>query len=187
MIFTIWYKVYINSTHLLDISLVAQLVKLPCGSAGKESACNVGKLGSIPWLGRSPGEGKDYPFQYSGLENSMDCIVHGVANSWIRLSDFHFLDVTINLWDYSAFFSEKGSTICLWLWNLYPPIYNQIEGHDTEFLKHVPVRKEESMCTGVNSLCWRRQPVSLCSLFCKHTDHGNRNASRPPLTLWAAD
>ena len=44
----------------------------PCGSAGKESACNVGDLGWIPGLGRSPGEGKGYPFQYSGLENSMD-------------------------------------------------------------------------------------------------------------------
>ena len=52
----------------------------PCGSAGKESACNVGDLGSILRLGRSPGEGKGYPFQYSGLENSMDCIVHGVTN-----------------------------------------------------------------------------------------------------------
>ena len=46
---------------------------LPCGSAGKESTCNVGDLGSIPGLGRSPGEGKGYPLQYSGLENSMDC------------------------------------------------------------------------------------------------------------------
>ena len=46
----------------------------PCGSAGKESACNVGNLGSIPELGRSPGEGKGYPLQYSGLENSMECI-----------------------------------------------------------------------------------------------------------------
>ena len=51
------------------------------GSAGKKSACNVGDLGSIPELGRSPGEGKDYPLQYSGLENSMDCIVHGVTES----------------------------------------------------------------------------------------------------------
>ena len=42
----------------------------PCGSAGKESACNVGDLDSIPGLGRSPGEGKGYPLQYSGLENS---------------------------------------------------------------------------------------------------------------------
>jgi len=44
----------------------------PCGSAGKESACSVGDLDSIPGLGRSPGEGKGYPLQYSGLENSMD-------------------------------------------------------------------------------------------------------------------
>ena len=61
----------------------------PYGSAGKESACNAGDLGSIPGLGRSPGEGKGYPLQYSGLEKSMDYIVHGVAKSWIRLSDFH--------------------------------------------------------------------------------------------------
>ena len=54
-----------------------------CGSAGKESACNEGDLGSIPGLGRYPGEGEGYPLQYSGLETSMDCIVHGVAKSWI--------------------------------------------------------------------------------------------------------
>ena len=53
----------------------------PCGSAGKESACNAGGLGSISGLGRSPGEGKGYPLQDSGLENFMDCIVHGVAKS----------------------------------------------------------------------------------------------------------
>ena len=53
----------------------------------KESACHSGDLGSIPGLGRSSGEGKGYPLQYSGLENSMDCIVHGVAKSWTRLSD----------------------------------------------------------------------------------------------------
>ena len=53
----------------------------PCSSAGKESACNVGGLGLIPGLGRSTGEGKGYPLQYSGLENSMDCIVLGVEKS----------------------------------------------------------------------------------------------------------
>ena len=63
----------------------------PGGSAGKESACNVGDLDSIPELGRSPGEGKDYPLQYSGLENFMECIVHVVAKSQTRLSDFHTL------------------------------------------------------------------------------------------------
>jgi len=51
----------------------------PCGSAGKQSACNAGDLGLIPVLGRSLGEGKGYPLQYSGLENSMDCTVNGVA------------------------------------------------------------------------------------------------------------
>ena len=53
----------------------------PCGSAGKESTCNMGDLGSIPGLGRSLGEGKGYPLQYSGLEKSLDLIVHGVAES----------------------------------------------------------------------------------------------------------
>jgi len=52
-----------------------------CGSAGKESACFAGDLGSIPRMGRSPGEGKGCPLQYSVLENSMDCIVDGVAKS----------------------------------------------------------------------------------------------------------
>ena len=62
----------------------------PDSLAGKESACNAGDLGSISGLGRSPGEGKGYPLQYSGLENSMDYTVHGVAKSRTRLRDFHF-------------------------------------------------------------------------------------------------
>ena len=69
----------------------------PCDSAGKECACNMGDLGSIPGLERSPGEGKGYPLQYSGLEN----IVHGVTKSWTRLRDFHFLKVPIRV-----FFSD---------------------------------------------------------------------------------
>ena len=64
-------------------------LKVSWGSAGKESACNAGDLGLIPGLERSPGEGKGYPLQYSGLENSLDCIVHGVTKSWTQLSDFH--------------------------------------------------------------------------------------------------
>ena len=59
-------------------------------AGGKESACNARDLGSIPELGRSLGEGKGYPLQYSGLENSMDCIVYGVLKSQTGLSDFHF-------------------------------------------------------------------------------------------------
>ena len=59
-------------------------------SAGKESACNAGYLGSIPGLERSLGGGKAYPLQDSGLQKSMDCIVHGVTKSWTQRSDFHF-------------------------------------------------------------------------------------------------
>ena len=62
----------------------------PCGLAGKEFTCNAGDLDLIPGLGKSPGEVKGYPLQYSGLENSVDCIVHGVAKSQTRLDDFHF-------------------------------------------------------------------------------------------------
>ena len=62
----------------------------PGGSDGKESTCNVGDLGSVPGLGRSPGGGNSYPLQYSGLESSMDCIVHGVAKSRTWLSNFQF-------------------------------------------------------------------------------------------------
>ena len=72
---SILYEVY---THL----------GFPESTAGKESACNAGDLGSIPWLGRSAGEG--YLLQSSGLENSMDWIVHRVAKSQTWLRDFHF-------------------------------------------------------------------------------------------------
>ena len=62
----------------------------PGGSACKESTCSVEDLSLIPGFWRSPGEGKGYPLQYPGLKNSLDCIVHGVAKSRTRLSDFHF-------------------------------------------------------------------------------------------------
>ena len=62
----------------------------PGDSDSKESSCNAGDLGLIPGSGRSPGERIGYPLQYSGLENSMDCIVHGVTKSRTGLSDFHF-------------------------------------------------------------------------------------------------
>ena len=84
---------------------------MQCGSAGKESTCNAGDLGLIPGLGRSPGEGHGNPLQYSGLKNSMDCIVHGVAKSRTRLSDFHFHCLSHNIkllqyyWLYSLFYT----------------------------------------------------------------------------------
>ena len=75
---------------LLDRLLTLVFLDFRCGSAGKESTRSAGDLSSIPGLGRSPGEGTGYPthFRYSGLENFMDCIAHGVAKSRTGLSDF---------------------------------------------------------------------------------------------------
>ena len=73
---------YKGTNPITWASLVAQLIK--------KSTCNVGDLGLIPGLGRSPGEGNRYSLQYSGLENSMDYIVHGVEKSQTRLSNFYF-------------------------------------------------------------------------------------------------
>ena len=66
----------------------------PCSSAYKESTCNEGDLGLTSGLRRSPGGGKGYPLQYSGLENSKDCIVHAVTKSQTQLNEFHFPKVT---------------------------------------------------------------------------------------------
>ena len=63
-------------------SSMGSTLGFPGGSAGKEFTCNAGDLGLIPGLGRSLGEGNSFLLQYPGLENSMDCIVHGVAKNW---------------------------------------------------------------------------------------------------------
>ena len=64
-----------------NLQTLRSVMGFPRGSSGKESLSNTGDQGSIPGLGRSPVEGEGYPFQYSGLENSMDCTAHGVAKS----------------------------------------------------------------------------------------------------------
>ena len=71
-------------------AVLGGIMGFPGCSAGKESACNAGDLGSVPGLGRSPGEGKGCPLQYSGLEKFMNCVVHGVTKSQTQLSNFHF-------------------------------------------------------------------------------------------------
>ena len=98
----------------------ATILGFPCGSAGKESACNGADLGSIPGLARSPGEGKGYPLQYYGMENSMDYTVHGVAKSQTWLSYFHFhftFHLVFNL-------EQLGISQRFWIQNsLISPIY----------------------------------------------------------------
>ena len=86
----------------------------PCGSDGKESSCNAEDLGLIPGLGRSPEEGKGYPLQYSGLENSMDCIIHGVTKCWTQLSNFYFIKCA------KAFFTELRNMFYPWEDTLNP-------------------------------------------------------------------
>ena len=85
-----WESLILSVKLGIKLSTTSAL-NFPCGSAGKESSCNVGDLGLIPGLGRSPGERKGYPLQYSVLENSMNCIVHGVTKSQIPLGNFHSL------------------------------------------------------------------------------------------------
>ena len=72
------------------VSFFIFFLGFPGGSYGKESACSVGDLDSIPGLGRHPGEWKPYPLQYCGLKNSTDWIGHGVPKSRTQLSDKHF-------------------------------------------------------------------------------------------------
>ena len=120
----------IVQTYLLGISPIISTLNglwnitrkygLPGGSSGKESACNVGDLGLIPGLGKSPGEGKGYPPQYSGLENPKDCIVHGVTKSRTWLSDFHFAS--------QENISRNLSTIFSSFWRLLHQIVSYIKG-----------------------------------------------------------
>ena len=85
---------------------LAAIKRFPGGWAGKESTWNVWDLGSIPGLGRSPGEGNGFPVQYFGLENSMDSLVHGVTKSQTRLSDFHITN------------SQRGSPGMAYHWRI---------------------------------------------------------------------
>ena len=111
-----------------------EFLGFPCGLAGKESACNARDLGSIPGLGRSPGEGKGYPIQYSGLENSMDYPWNCKESEWLSNFPFHFLGV---------------SHVAQW-WRIHLPMQETwVQSLDQED----PLEKE--MATHSNILAWR--------------------------------
>ena len=123
------------------------IMGFPCGSAGKESTFSAGDLGSVPGLERSPGEGKGYPRQYSGLENSMDCIVHRVANSQTWLSKFHSV-IMASAWDCGLTVNEIHRLFLgLWLhWKNSPKVQwaGWAEGKN--------LRKQPQVCSHVRLL-----------------------------------
>ena len=94
----------------------AVFLGFPCGSAGEEFTCNAGDLGLIPGLGRSLGEGKSYPLQYSGLDNSLDCIVHGVAKS---RACFEKLAGTNNIYSWQYQMTQGTQEVPQIRWNRY--------------------------------------------------------------------
>ena len=125
----------------------------PCGSAGKETTCNAGDLGSIAGLGRTPGEGKGYSLQYSGLENSMDCIAHGVTKSRTRLSNFHFHSC-IGVWRLCVFIITYGDNKLMGIFmyeDIWHNAYSQMcdliwfhlhpnsESYTFNFLSHISI------------------------------------------------
>ena len=137
MVVYIWQCYSLNSSHPLLPALDPQVCSLclhlclegileskgfPGDSAGKESACNVGDLGLIPGLGRSPGVGNGYPLQHSGLENSMECIVHGwqrVGHDWMTFTSLSLREQTS--------FNECQPIHNIPLWALHSARYSQRE------------------------------------------------------------
>ena len=139
----------------------------PGGSDGRESTCNVEDLGSIPGLGRSPGEGNSYPLHYYWLENSMYCIIHGVANSQTRLSCCHCFKLTI---------------LKPWLCGLQQTVGNFSRDETTRLLtcllRNLYVGQEATVRTGHGTMDWLhiekgvRQGCMLSpSLFNLYAEH----------------
>ena len=93
---------------------ISSSLSFPGSSVGEETACNAGDSGSIPGWRRSAGEGIGYTLLYSGLENSMDSIVHGVARSWTGLSDSHFFSSSLTSGKH-RFDLHHYSLFLLWL------------------------------------------------------------------------
>ena len=133
----------------LWLPLWASFVGFPGGPAGKESACTAGDLGSIPGLGRSLEEGKGYPLQYSGLDNSMDCIAYGVTKSRTWLSDFHFQ------WFFGVLKISWASLV-------------------VQMVKHLPAMRETRVWHWVGKSSWRRkwQPIPV---LLPRKSHGQRS------------
>ena len=144
----------------------------PCGSASKDSPCNAGDLGLIPGLGRYPGEGKGYPFQYSGLENSMDSTIRGIAKSQTQLSDFHLLE---SPWE-SSFSRRGGNNMESSLNSRFPPGSKKTEEMLSALCWPVVCRQLAAHCinVGLGIQTWKRAGQSHLNDGTRHTklSHG---------------
>ena len=134
-----------------------ELCSLPAIYLGKASACNAGDLGSIPGLGRSPGEGNGNPLQYSWLENSMDrgawwATIHGVAKSRTRLSDF-----TFKLWSRASLVAQRLKRLPgmweTWVRSLgwEDPLEKEIATHSSILAWRIPWREEPGRVQSMRS------------------------------------
>ena len=140
----------------------------PVGSDGKESTCNEGNLGSTPGLGRSPGERNGYPLQYYGLENSMDCIIHGVAKSQTRLGNFHF-----HIFRYRPTFSFIPK-FCFFIgiWLLYNVVLVSTVQHcESAICVHNPLHLELPSHPPPSHPSMASQSTELSSLFYVTASH----------------
>ena len=127
----------------------------PGSLAGKEFACSVRDPSLIPGSGRSPGEGISHPLQYSGLENSMDCIVHGIAKSQTQLSDFHF-----HMYIYIYIYKQNVHCVL--------PYHYVYILHLLFFIKHIFYRKYIFPTSFLICLCTCLL-VSICYSFWSYT------------------
>ena len=144
-------KHYFQDVHGFQeyqIYMVSKNKDFPCGSAGEESTCNVGDVSSMPGLGRSPGEGKGYPLQYSVLGNSMNSIVHGVKKSRTQLSGFHFIPSLV-----AEMVKNLPAMQETWVQFLgqEDPLEKEIETHSSILAWRIPWREEPGRLQSMGS------------------------------------
>ena len=140
--------------NIQNLSEVKELFGLPRWlSDSEEFTWNVGDLGSIPGLGRSPGEGKGYPLQYSGLENSMDCIVHRVAKSRTCLSNFYF--ISLHFWAslVARIVKNLPTMQKTWVWSLSQedPLEKEMATHSSILAWRIPWTEEPGRLPSMGS------------------------------------
>ena len=145
----------------------------PCGLAGKDSACSTGDLGSICGLGRPLEKGNEHTLQCSGLENSMDWIVHGVAKSQARLTDFHIRFLLIsNAFSISCICALLGGEDLLEKEMATTPVFLPRKSHGRRSLVgyslwgHKESDTTELLSSSCNCWLWYHICVQLISYLC---------------------